>query len=503
MRPLFSALLLLTLPGSGLIAQVVGGADETLWTTPVGSGGDGGLLASDFNGDGFLDLAIVNTAYLNAIDGRTGSPLWSSFSFDYDAIEVGPDFDGDGILEVMVFEVASTVSSHKTIGKLLSGRTGDLLRRVVIQTLPFMGHVHSCAAAGDLDQDGWIDFRYAIDETVYTWSLGTNTILHSETFSFYPSIFPLGDLDGDSLPEYGVRARGGSGPVLIHAGANQQLLRTHDPLSLGHSIEGVPSPTPDLDGDGIEDYLLCGSSHVLGISGAAGTVLWTFQPASGQPPVGRNTTAHVDMNADGVADVLASHGPIATTGGAVAGLSGANGEMLWHAEGREHGYGEGMVSLSDLNQDGVAEFAASYYYNGGPYKVEARSFLPCLFGGAPAVSSSAGGQVALELHFPSDQAGLSYRVLASAAGTGPFQPGRVAIPLTPDALFRLTVRGAVSEISNAVGQLDGLARASSALDLVPGGGAAFVGRTISFAAVSHGSNSLRSASVAVSVRIEV
>ncbi|MDF1836302.1 MAG: DUF1028 domain-containing protein [Planctomycetota bacterium] len=96
-----------------------------------------------------------------------------------------------------------------------------------------------------------------------------------------------------------------------------------------------------------------------------------------------------------------------------------------------------------------------------------------------------GPALAISVHRPTADAGRLYRVLGSLSGTTPgTMLGGTTVPLNQDGLFQYTMSWpGGAPFQDNLGTLDTQGFASASLDLPPGRLNAFIGQTISFAAV--------------------
>jgi FG-GAP repeat protein len=191
------------------------------------------------------------------------------------------------------------------------------------------------------------------------------------------SLTPVLDVDGDGLDDFAVgapfsdAARGDSGLVRVHSGADGSLLLTllgETPGDLfGTSVAGLG----DVDGDGRGDLAVgahskdangADSGAVYVYSGATGAQLFRILGGVAGDQFGFAVAAAGDVNGDGTPDLLVGArgedvgGPNA---GAALVLSGLNGSLIHRIEGRAaHDlFGGALCSLGDLDGDLSPEFA--------------------------------------------------------------------------------------------------------------------------------------------------
>jgi hypothetical protein len=103
---------------------------------------------------------------------------------------------------------------------------------------------------------------------------------------------------------------------------------------------------------------------------------------------------------------------------------------------------------------------------------------------AREVSAAAGGTVRFTLDFPAAEAGRGYLLLASDDQPGSIELGGVGIPLVDSPLLRRMVLSPPPVFDAPSGTLDAAGDAVVTATLAPNSLAAYVGRTVKFAAVS-------------------
>jgi hypothetical protein len=243
------------------------------------------------------------------------------------------DVDGDGLADVLIGAPHASPGGIAGAGSamIFSGVSGALL-------MQFDG-----AAAGD--------------------ALGT-------------SVASAGDLNGDGLAEVILGAALASpsgineaGSVLVFDGATQALMFQFDGDSaqahMGQSVAHIG----DVNGDGTAD-LLFGAPHndPAGVvdagsawlrSGTDGALIHQFDGAATGDWLGYCVASAMDLNADGINDVVfgapgASPGGNAHAGSAIA-YSSTDGSLLlqWHGTEAGDSLGHSVCGIGDSNADGA------------------------------------------------------------------------------------------------------------------------------------------------------
>jgi outer membrane protein assembly factor BamB len=204
---------------TGVVTALRGDSGGTLWRTAPEDGITSTVppAVADVSGDGVMDVVLSNRlkGAVHALDGRTGSLLWTaqirgaSYPFPPIGAPAVGDLTGDGVPDAVVLTPDYMVV-------LVDGRTGTEVRRANLQGSMFVPQVVSnryfttAPVLADVTGDGWLDvitahmgavegvgnFVYAIDgrefRVVWTHVTGRN-------IAFAPPA--LADLDRDGAPE--------------------------------------------------------------------------------------------------------------------------------------------------------------------------------------------------------------------------------------------------------------------------------------------------------------
>jgi hypothetical protein len=259
---------------------------RTLTATGVDLLGWSFAKSGDFDGDGFDDLYVGerggnSNGAVTLFSGKDGSILQtisstvSSAGFG-EAIAVVGDADGDGIADVAVGSPGldlTTQNENSGAVDLRSGADGSLLWQQLgsygSYVDPYTGFTYyvgdefgsAVDAAGDVDADGRAD----VAASTYA-DAGYTSVLSGKDGAFLRKIqfvgrtrgalAAMGDLSGDGLPELGVAFSGGI------PNPSFAILSSFDGKVLWRTDEfGVKAPesialTPDVDGDGLSEFLL-------------------------------------------------------------------------------------------------------------------------------------------------------------------------------------------------------------------------------------------------------
>jgi cysteine-rich repeat protein len=264
-------------------------------------------IAADLNGDGHVDLAVVNVAFstvsvlLGTGTGTFGTPLNASVGSQPRRLAVA-DLNGDGLLDLAVPNATAVAILINTGG----GRFGRLAD-VPAGTGP------AAVVAGDFNGDGKKDLAVATTgEASVKLALG-----HGDGTFAAATAFPVasagqaiaaGDLDGDGKLDIAVTGTTANS-VSILRGTGTGSFAAATSVAVGAQPSSVVAV--DLDGDGRLDLVVgnAGTGDVTVLHGGAGGSFGASSFAVGGP-VGWVCVA--DFDRDGHLDIAAAAaGPIA------------------------------------------------------------------------------------------------------------------------------------------------------------------------------------------------
>ncbi|HUR28557.1 MAG TPA: integrin alpha [Planctomycetota bacterium] len=191
------------------------------------------------------------------------------------------------------------------------------------------------------------------------------------------SVVGLGDVDGDSLPDFAVgspfRANVGAPPgrVQLCKGMTAASIRTLNGSIAGDDFGFALAAGGDVDGDGVNDLLVgapdfppSGGGHdftsagyVERFSSATGALLLHVNGDSPDDMFGASVAAVDDVNGDGTEDFVVGspgHDSALLDSGMLRLVSGLNGATLWSSFGTQTGcnFGGSVSNVGDVDGDG-------------------------------------------------------------------------------------------------------------------------------------------------------
>ena len=332
------------------------------------------MVGGDFNGDGFLDVALANAppppnppyntydqGTVSVLLGRGDGTLGPQTHFaagSFPVAIVSGDFNGDGHLDVVV---ANKLSDHVSV--LLGNGDGTLAPRVEYATA---ASPRSLAVA-DLNGDG------ALDLAVACASPGWVSVFLGRgdgTFSPAPGIYTgagttaiaAGDLDGDGHPDLAL-GNSGSHQISFLRGMGDGTFVPVVPL---HPLQTRDNLTVvllrDVDGDGLLDLVVAEWSSTgpgdIVVRKARGS--YDFME-SDRIPAGGDVLglAVADTDHDGRPDIVATR----RLGNDVLLLHGkGDGTFGTHPLTMDSGLRAGGIAAADLNGDGRPDLVVANYY---------------------------------------------------------------------------------------------------------------------------------------------
>ncbi len=333
-------------------ATVVSGADgSTLRTFEGSTAGDGfgGFVAGlgDLNGDGFAEVAISATSFdgargqvqiFNGLDGMLLYRLNGRAANDFFGVAVANvgDLNNDMVPDFAIGALGfDPLGPNFGMIEVYSGANADVL--LTVDGAPDDSLGSAVAGLGDVNGDSVPDFVVGLPSFsgaapfgggVRVLSGANGSVVHSigGNLTYGASnlghrVIGLGDVNGDAVPDFaagnfsamppGLPAN--IGEVTVYDGATgvleQSILGRNEQDRFGFSLAACG----DVDGDGVPDWVAgapsgstpfpeAGEARVH--SGANGLELMNLQGEQLGSGFGTAVASGVDINADGVQDVL-------------------------------------------------------------------------------------------------------------------------------------------------------------------------------------------------------
>jgi hypothetical protein len=211
------------------------------------------------------------------------------------------DFDGDGFIDLALLDAAATQSIYVFLGR----HDGSVQLAI---TIPVVDPTAQAIASGDFDGDGFVDLAYSAGQaTGHLWQGrgrgdGTFEIFEETPVAAGPVDLAVGDLDGDGRSDLVVASEQGDAVSLVYgAPAGTPHLLSTPRISVGRGPTRVA--IGDVDGDGDGDLVVAARlSHEVAVllgNGARGFGPPTSLPLDQAPTL----LALADLDADGDLDI--------------------------------------------------------------------------------------------------------------------------------------------------------------------------------------------------------
>jgi hypothetical protein len=291
------------------------------------SGGFGGssnsLITGEFHGDGFVDIInqTGNPEGLSLIKGAAGGTFLPEVGLLvgtglYSSAPRAVDFEGDGDTDIVVglYDVNTALGSatNGEIAVFLNDGNANFTRQTLLSGLS--GLQSNIFAVGDMNGDGRADILRSTATTnlIYMQALpgggfAADVVVSNSFVSF--SAIALANMDGDSDLDL-VAVDGGA--------ANSARIYTNDgsgAFTLAHTAPFTAASTVvrevvDINGDGLLDLLCTDAdattkvSYYAGVSGGGFSATRTAIPVPGSSV---NSLRTADLDKDGVLDLLVSN----------------------------------------------------------------------------------------------------------------------------------------------------------------------------------------------------
>jgi Chitobiase/beta-hexosaminidase C-terminal domain/FG-GAP-like repeat/FG-GAP repeat len=333
-------------------------AYSTAFTNP----GSIALATGDFNGDGFLDIASMNTnsATVSILLGHGNGTFTAAASPTLSANATGivaADFNNDGKLDLAVSLIGVNSNAAGSMVILLGNGDGTFTPTPGTLTL---GGSPNVFAAADFDGDGRMDLLEN-DEMGTQILLGNgNGTLSQLPYTGMSGAYVVADLNGDGFPD--VMANGGyyiGNEVLL--GNGDGTFRAVGPAPSSPTFTLSSFAVGDFNGDGIPDLAGVGQYTAITIFLGKGDGTFTLLTPPASPTfTGPGGLVAGDFNHDGKLDLAV------TAGVDYSIFTDANVTLLLgNGDGTFTAVPESVpivtnyaLSAGDFNGDGVPDMAA-------------------------------------------------------------------------------------------------------------------------------------------------
>ena len=275
------------------------------------------VAVGDFNGDGILDLAVADktSGNVNVLLGDPANPglLLSAVSYvsgiSPTALVAG-DFNSDGKLDLAVLN-----SGGDNVGILLGNGDGTFQTGSPVSIpLPNIANSGSAIAVGDFNRDGKLDLAVSNQNNMVSIVFGNG----DGTFQFPPTNYVTStsssvwgisvvDYNHDGIPDLALASNTDNAVTLLAGNGDGTFL---PPMQISVGANTLPSGIAfaDLNGDGVPDIITgnqgTNSVSVL-LSGTKGASQTNIAGCSGGTTV---ATVLADFNGDGLNDLAVLNG---------------------------------------------------------------------------------------------------------------------------------------------------------------------------------------------------
>jgi len=371
--------------------------------TDISTGGVPNAIATaDFNGDGKLDLAVVNqngtvSVLLGVGDGTFQTPVNYATGTGPVALVTG-DFNGDGIPDLAVVNsAANTVSILINNGNGTFQAKHDFATGSGTQTPVW-------AAAGDFDGNGTLDLAIANSASNTIAILvgnGTGSFALKSTISVAagPVSVETGDFNGDGKLDLAV-VSASSNTFSVFLGNGDGTFSAGQVIA---NIKATPNSVTigDFNGDGILDVAICNEGSYTTLIGF-GKGDGTFQTPLQNYSTGISPSQEVaaDLNGDGALDLITND--LSPTGTFSYLINNGDGTFQFH-NNYQSGTGPLGLTVGDFNNDGMLDIAVAASTENGTGAVSLMLQVPAVtvspisitFPSTPLQTTSAGQNVTI------------------------------------------------------------------------------------------------------------
>jgi hypothetical protein len=320
------------------VAVALGNGDGTFqppkFVVQYAAGGPTSIIAGDFNGDGKLDLAITETVISNGYQesgelmvlmGNGDGSFQPPQLYALPGVPVGAgdllasDFTGNGHLDLAVLSASSYYDASGNVSILLGNGDGTFQSAVNYPA----GNAPLGFVAGDFNDDGKLDLAVVDQGNAGTFLGndplgGVSMLLGNGDGTFQPAVeyragirpnaIVAGDFNGDGKLDLAVTSNGTDVSVLM--GNGDGTFQPEVDYAVGENLQSIVAG--DFNGDGKFDLAVLDESGYNGFGLESIDVLLNIGDGKFQDPASRVTVsdpgflAAADLTSDGRTDLVSS-----------------------------------------------------------------------------------------------------------------------------------------------------------------------------------------------------
>lgn len=362
--------------GNGLHVSLGDGTGAFGPSTRYAIGTPVDIAVGDVNGDGALDVVVLQSAGVRVLLGDGTGGLGAPSTFPVGAgprsVAVG-DLNRDGRLDIVTAN-----SGDDTVSILLGNGDGTFGAASSVS----VGDGSTVVRVADLNGDGIPDLVTANGGSAPAFAGTVSVLMGTGTGGFGPAttlaVAPrtdtlvVDDFDGDGKPDLAVLSQGAAGATagILSIFLNTTALAPVGPrgaaTTLAVGVQPAGLALGDLDRDGRLDLVTAdrnGDTISVALGNGDGSFGAATQLAVGPAGTAPESIALADLNRDGLLDAVTANfrAGVAST---VSVLLGTGTGSFSAPTSVAVGNGARFVAVGDLNRDGIPDLAVSNYNDG-------------------------------------------------------------------------------------------------------------------------------------------